>query len=69
MGVERDADDPADGLEVVEDMVVPVVEEALVAIPGAGLLLRRVRKLVDRADRDLDDLVNPPADGRCGGCR
>ncbi len=69
MGVERDADDPADGLEVVEDMVVPFVEEALVAIPGAGPLLRCVRKLVDRADRDLDDLVSSPADGRCGGCR
>ena len=39
---ERDADDSADRLEVLVDEVVPVVVQALVAIPDAGVFFRGV---------------------------
>ena len=54
-GGEGHAEDPTDRLEVLIDEVVPVVVQAMPAIPDAGVLLRGAGELVDGVDRGLDD--------------
>src|SRR5690606_23794867 len=55
-GLEADAEDLGDALEILINGVVPIVVEAAIAIPRAGLVLRRVGKLVEAIDHGFDNL-------------
>src|SRR5690606_17659883 len=67
-GLEADAEDLGDALEILINGVVPIVVEAAFTIPGAGLVLRRFGKFVDAIDCGFDDFRHgdrlPPARSR-----
>ena len=56
IGLQYDAEDRANLLEIRVDGIVPVVVEAAFAKPGAGLFLRDVGKLMELIDGGFDDL-------------
>ena len=49
-------EDFGDALEITIDGIVPVIVEAALTIPGAGLVLRRVGKFSQAIDGGFDDL-------------
>src|SRR3546814_12224749 len=56
-----DADKVADALEVGEDGIVPIMIEAVLAIPSAGPVLCRLGKLFETIYGRFDNLGHRPA--------
>ena len=54
--LEADSEDFRDLLEILIDGIVPIVVEAALAIPGAGIVFRGFGKLVEPIDRGFDDV-------------